>query len=217
MERMKSWIFCGDNIHVNLAKMYYLVNEEKRHYHNWNHVVENHNWLVENEGFIPDRLAVNLYFANLWHDAVYDDKPFKEKRSADAFYKIYSNPVMDSFRESQKHLNIDTVYRLILETEDHIFNDTRWMVAADLHQFADEKLRERNRLKLYNEAIALYGIDKATYKENSVAFLKGLLERVESQSFMGLYIAEGLRAEIHFLQQRPAQLQSNERDINVEA
>lgn len=152
-----------------LAEPFYFKHEDKRVYHNWKHV-------LENEEFLKSIEAPHLYFvANLWHDAIYDDKPFKEKRSADLFYRIYNGPLSGYYDSPE----IDEIYRMIIETEDHVYNDESYLVEADLHQFAIEKMRLRNRRLLREEAFKLYGLDDdVEYAKNVVSFLSGLHDRV---------------------------------------
>ena len=86
-------------------------------------------------GFKYDK---HLDAAILWHDFVYDDKPDKEKRSAEAFYSYaMQHHVMDSSLSSDAKLftayDVQKVCTAILATETHqITMENRVTTAAKL-------------------------------------------------------------------------------------
>lgn len=183
-----------DSEHGLIAKAFYDINGDKRKYHNWNHVLENDKCLKN----IKTDYDINLDFANMWHDAVYDELPNKELRSATMFYNIYSSSTYTPFRQNFG-LNIDKVHRLITETTDHIYTDNYLMVYTDLHAFESDELRKRNRKNLYEENNLFYGIDKETFFNNSISFLQGLSDRVKNNRKYKYYftkILEGIDKEI---------------------
>lgn len=196
-----------NSLDVKIAKTYYDVGGDKRDYHNFDHILENHDIITRLYSNGNEYYDYDLFLANLWHDAVYDEKPFKEKRSADAFYRIYSDPNMEEYVQ-RSHIDIDKVHRIIMSTSDHIYNcdESFHMVQADLYAFTDINKIHENRRKLYFEAEALYTDMSVTdYLENTVNFLEGLHQRItkEQHGITGLALPEdigiNMKEEIDFL------------------
>lgn len=145
-----------------IAQDYYDLNHCQ--YHNWQHILDCYDYLEKNN--VP--YSVELDYAVMHHDIVYDALPEKEKRSAD--WMLDHWPGMLGAVEP------------IMATVDHSIKDrseiARWMIRADLHQLADPALTIRNYYKILNESVDLYGIDTVTFAKNNFTFMKSLQDTV---------------------------------------
>lgn len=98
-----------------------------------------------------------LVAAALYHDAIYDSEPEKEKRSAD-LAKIHLKDAKD--------IDVDRVAELIMYTSHHdisqVGNDREGvlLVKADLYGLTDPLLTIENFLKINKESQYLYGISE---------------------------------------------------------
>lgn len=145
-----------------VAKDYYDLN--RCQYHNWQHILDCYSYLEKNS--VP--YSVELDYAVMHHDIVYDRWPDKEARSAGFVTTKYPDMV-DSIEP-------------IMATIDHNIQGrseiARWMIQADLHQLADLKLAAANYVKIMNESIDLYDIDLQTFARNNQHFMQGLKKTV---------------------------------------
>ena len=189
-----------DTNHGAIASHYYSHYAEKRFYHNWDHVIKNDKNL-ENLSVSYD---INLDFANMWHDAIYDEKPYKEKRSADTFLQLYT--LFDTTSLDEMGFDVNLVYRYIIETEDHVsVNKDNLLVKADLMGFMDDNERAVNAELLYQEAMALYpDMTEEMYYSNSIDFLTKLKNRP------GIWepVIPGIEKNIEFLEQEKRKVKS---------
>lgn len=133
-------------------------------YHNWNHILDCYGFLEET-GVPYDR---SLDYAILYHDSVYDDRPHKEKRSAE-FMRI--DGVDDEFAQE-----------LILKTIDHKFEVTddwrvKAIIAADLSGFQNPVTYINNYLLIMEESCKLYKIPYKEFAENNKKFIYDLYHR----------------------------------------
>lgn len=145
-------------------------------YHNMFHVKTMYDYLeATNEPYDEA-----LDWAVLFHDCVYDNQPRKEARSAEFFLK-YSN-IHDGcdLRTAEKY----RVYDLIMCTSDHVvkpeLKGSSAIVRADLHGLTNRVRAFYNFNLIMEESMKLYQIDEVEFAKNSVAFMNGLYDRVDT-------------------------------------
>ncbi len=155
-----------------------LMEEADNEYHNLTHVGEIYQYFADtNEPYDPA-----LDWAVLYHDAIYDELPRKELRSAELFQHVAT-------ADWPNNINLaDTViqraYKLIMDTETHAMpadKDTR-MIRGDLHGLASNVTALHNNSKIMEESMRLYGIDAKTFASNGATFMTSLGERIYKHS-----------------------------------
>ena len=133
-------------------------------YHNWQHIMSCYDYLEANS--VP--YDIDLDFAVMHHDIIYDNKPDKEARSADFVRQHYPD--------------VTGAVDIIMATADHLIKDrseaARWMIRADLHQLASPRLAMSNYVKIMNESMQLYGINEFVFAEANLKFMKTLRSAV---------------------------------------
>ena len=144
------------------------------HYHNNSHIREMYDYLEETQEPYDEALD----WAIMFHDVVYDDKPEKEERSADLFVRMAAK----SRGCSLSDVHLDRVYRLILNTRDHIVDTelkgSSAIIRADLHALADKVSTVNNYAKIMNESLELYNCSVEEFAKANIDFMEGLLNRV---------------------------------------
>jgi predicted metal-dependent HD superfamily phosphohydrolase len=146
-------------------------------YHTVTHVHDMYAYLES----VDEPYDAALDWAIMFHDAVYDDQPEKEQRSADLFLR-WSNVYRGcDLSEEEKQ----RVCSLIMHTVKHsLFKDlpivkgAEAMIRADLHALADRIAVVNNFVMIMNESINLYGCSIDEFAENNIQFMEGLWERV---------------------------------------
>lgn len=139
---------------------------EGRHYHGFSHVERLYEIAAEKR--LPYDLALDL--AILTHDVIYDDKPEKERRSAD--WLLDFAPVADSETWAKAEA-------LVMSTADHQPGGDDRLALLDLHDFVDFERSLRSRELLVDEFAELAGLDRETFLAGNIAFLNGLAGRIE--------------------------------------
>ena len=131
----------SSNIIHDVSQMY-RNNGGIRFYHNWEHVERCYFHALNTFNFPYDK---ELDWAIAFHDCVYDDKPDKELRSAQALERYRS------FGGAPTKAS-----ELILSTTNHVpYPDPR-MVLVDLADFMDKKTADANFEKVLRENLCLY-------------------------------------------------------------
>lgn len=145
--------------------------DSRRRYHNWHHVDRLYTW-AHTWGFDYD-LALDIAIG--FHDAVYDERPNKEVRSADL--------MRDSIRAFMPYLSqsvIDKAYSLIGTTIDHVPTDDNRLVLCDLADLGVEFYRNINSENILSESILLYpNVKRVDILRNNIIFMRGLRNRLE--------------------------------------
>jgi hypothetical protein len=146
-------------------------------YHNVTHVYDMYAYLES----VDEPYDAALDWAIMFHDAVYDDQPEKERRSADLFLH-WSNVYRGcDLSEEEKR----RVHSLIMHTVKHslykdlpIAKGAETIIRADLHALTDRISVVNNFVMIMNESINLYGCSIDEFAENNIRFMEGLRERV---------------------------------------
>lgn len=139
-------------------------------YHNSRHIKLMY-IAAESKGFEYD---ADLDAAILWHDAVYDDKPFKEERSVDLFLETVRT------HDWAENLNVDKVVDLILTTKHHAIDketDAR-LIMLDLDGLAHYNTAYDNAWDILAESMNLYKISKYEAAEAGAKFLLNLYSTI---------------------------------------
>ena len=175
---MNKWTQIG---RTELAgEVYCKMSDPRRHYHDLRHVVSMYEYLHDTG--VP--YDANLDWAVLFHDIVYDEKPFKELRSALAFhdmhtkYRGFTGTRADTFKVG---LLIDMTKNHKVYT--HSTGPQKALIRADLHELTDPVKATRNFVDIMNESMSLYGISQKEFAENNVIFLAGLRERMVENKY----------------------------------
>lgn len=140
-------------------------------YHNWQHVM-NLYWAAEHVYGLEYDLDLDR--AILTHDVIYDEKPLKELRSG---RWLLNNCLEDGVEHSFNHI----MRTARLEVED----DNR-MNLLDLARLMNPHTTILDRSDIYAESIALYGIDHATFVENTAKFFSFILPRFSDENLVHL-------------------------------
>lgn len=158
---MHSWSQIVESPLGNAAKSIY-QDDPRRHYHGWHHI-ERLYWHAEQTFDLAyDR---DLDLAILTHDIVYDAKHDKELRSI-------------AWLEQHSDVNVSAAAQHIRKTIDHGPSEDNRMVLLDLAEFLFPECAEKNLQRLADESSAIYGIDKVTFLQENISFLKALEERI---------------------------------------
>lgn len=138
-----------------------------RHYHNMGHVLRLYE-VAEQAGVRYDR-ALDL--AILAHDAVYDDKPEKERRSADWLLEN---------ADAEEHLGVlAAAERLVMSTADHAPGADNRLVLLDLHDLGDRVVSLENRELVAAEFGALMGVGREDFLPGNARYMLGMAARIE--------------------------------------
>lgn len=148
-------------------------------YHNIGHVMRL--YAKAAEWHLP--YDANLDAAILWHDAVYDFRPEKERRSAEAM-RIHAQ----AFPEDFQGIDVDEVYRLIMSTETHeiVPGINPIMIKLDLAELGDPGQATINFWNIIEESQALYGIGLRQAAEGSERFMTNFLKTVQKNHVLAL-------------------------------
>lgn len=146
-------------------------------YHNLDHITQMYQWLRDND--IP--YDVNLDYAVMFHDAVYDDQPAKEARSA----LLFSKACID--HGTPNGVDVATVMNLINATADHIPHDELQsvIVRVDLHALTNPYKTYRNFIALVDEGMALYKVDELQVMRSMSTFLSDLNNHIRHNIHQG--------------------------------
>jgi hypothetical protein len=166
---------------INTPVGYHAENIMRRNkcgYHNWDHINSMFDYLEKNQ--YP--YDIQLDAAILFHDSVYDNKPDKELRSGELFLD-YCNMYTNYYND----ILTNDVFLLILDTIDHSIKPnssdlSRAIIRADLHALRDGEQVLVNYVKIMNESMQLYDIDRKTFAKNNIEFMIGLRERCVKNS-----------------------------------
>lgn len=139
-----------------------------RHYHNIGHVLRLYE-IAERSGLRYDR-ALDL--AILAHDAVYDDEPEKERRSADW--------LLENADEDEDLGVLASAERLVMSTADHAPSADNRLVLLDLHDLGDPGLSLANRELVAQEFGALMGVSREQFLPGNAKFMLGMADRIEA-------------------------------------
>lgn len=149
------WIIAKDMYECNILP-----------YHNWTHILDGLAWMRANVDD-PSKL---LQVAWLYHDIVYDDKPEKEKRSADMFDRVIGHAFSADERARVRELIMYTSHHDLSNVGDDAEGVA--IIKADLHPLQDPLLALRNAVNINYESQHLYGIDMYDAAQGSVDFMR---------------------------------------------
>lgn len=151
---------------LNLTKVLDLYKD--REYHNLDHLAEMYNYLNTQE----IEYSPILDYAILFHDAVYDNLPDKELRSADLFDKC--SLVLPLTKNDIYHVKLlircTINHKIILKSK--LENN---IIQADLCGLLDIDTAIVNREKIKEESKRLYGITDKIFYEKNKEFMNKLL------------------------------------------
>ncbi len=152
-----------------LAKAQYF-SDPRRKYHVWDHVQQLYFHAEHTFRFEYDD---QLDRAILGHDAIYDDLPEKERRSAD--WLMHNDP-----------LSTQTAYDHIMRTAGHVPGKDNRILLLDLADFIDFERTARNRALLEEESMELYGISRRDFAKANVKFLDIMASSYTPEALSGL-------------------------------
>lgn len=141
---------------------------EGRHYHNMGHVMRLYE--VAEETAVPYDRALDL--AILAHDAIYDEKPQKERRSADW--------LLENAGAEEDPGVIAAAEHLVMTTAHHIPGEDNRLILLDLHDLGDREVSLRNRELLVAEFLALMGVGRQAFLAGNSAFMTGMADGLEN-------------------------------------
>ena len=179
--------------HTPLARVVsdYIEQNTKRYkltYHNLDHVASMYAYLEYSKETYDEALD----WAVLFHDAVYDDKPDKERRSAELFTE-YSESVAGCVLGTEGR---DRVVQLIMATVDHVETKpyTSAIIRADLSGLEDPVSTSHNYNKILSESKNLYNIVEHAFAEANIQYMRKLrntvkLNQSKSSSNAKFYLA----------------------------
>lgn len=158
---------------------YLIMNENEINgceYHNNTHIEDMYEYLQCAN--VPYDEALD--WAVMFHDVVYDNKPEKEKRSANLFFEMNKN-----YRGCNLDINgVDRVQFLIMETENHKVTKDVYLkgssdiIRADLHALTNKINTTQNFVKIMNESITLYDCSIEEFASNNIKFMSSLHQRM---------------------------------------
>ena len=142
------------------------MNDSRRSYHNINHIrrlyAKAKEWGLK---YDPD-----LDAAILWHDAVYDDAPDKEIRSAELM-----NNTAELMPDWFEMVDLDQATEMILSTITHSVSSTKnsLMIKLDLAELGDPDRCKENFWAIQKEGLALAGgeLDRVDIAANTIKFM----------------------------------------------
>jgi predicted metal-dependent HD superfamily phosphohydrolase len=151
------------------------MSDSKRKYHNFGHILDCYSFLEK----IGYPYSVELDYAILFHDVIYDNLPEKEIRSAKFFVE-----------QKIKFVDTDKVYDLILATIDHDFTlwsdredrDFKAIIMTDLHQLGDPLLVIKNYGLIMEEICMLNDIHFRQFAKGNLEFMSALSHRLHVNS-----------------------------------
>lgn len=137
-------------------------------YHNGDHVRRLYE--IAKKWRIP--YDINLDAAILFHDAVYDNQPDKELRSAEL---VKETAV--SMPEWFEDIDVSETNKMILTTAGHkvIPEVSPLMLKLDLAELGDDNRREENFWNILQESRNLYDIDTPTAAQGTLTFMRPFL------------------------------------------
>lgn len=144
--------------------------DPRRKFHVWAHPLRLY-WHAANTFHLP--YDPDLDEAILTHDVIYDEHPFKERRSADW---LIAHSGHDSHRGVEQ----------IMKTEHHAITDDNRMVKLDLADFAFPSTVGPNRDLIEEESMALYRINARAFRAANIDFVEGMLGRITQDAVAGL-------------------------------
>lgn len=147
----------------------------ERLYHNWSHVVNCINKLYEVKEYISEEDFITLFFAIIFHDAVYDSKAKQwenEKNSRILAEKVLSDIWIEKYI-------ISKISELILLTSSHTiyWDDLIWkfMIDIDLAILWQDREVYMDYAKVIRYEYSSY--NNEDFKKWRLEFLKGMLKR----------------------------------------
>lgn len=122
---------------------------------------------------------VDLDAAILWHDAVYDSQPEKERRSVDLAQEV-ARAVPDWFVGT----DLGAVGAMIMSTVTHKIGPgvNNWLIRLDLAELADPEARVINFNNIIAESCELYEIKKHTAAINTSKFMIEFVKTIEKNT-----------------------------------
>lgn len=154
-----------------------ITSDPRRCYHNLRHIDSMYDYLQETG--VP--YDVNLDWAVLFHDIVYDEKPSKEKRSAQAFYDM-----IETYRGFEGNLNdaleVGVLIMSTITHELHTFStrSQKAIIRADLHELADPVKATRNFVNIMDESMSLYGVSQEEFAQSNATFMVAMRDRIRT-------------------------------------
>jgi predicted metal-dependent HD superfamily phosphohydrolase len=143
-------------------------------YHNMDHVDAMYAYLEETNEDYDEALD----WAILFHDAVYDAQPQKERRSAELFtylVKTFDGCVLGDAGKER-------VVELIMSTVEHVVTkpSTSPIIRADLAGLANPVSTYHNYSKIMEESKNLYNVTETTFAEANILYMRKLRDTINS-------------------------------------
>lgn len=146
-------------------------------YHSGIHIQSGYNFF--NQSAIGYDQELDIAWAG--HDIIYDNKPYKERRSAD-----YVVSLIDEL--GYNYLDTDLIWNLIMATEKHEIDEeleekdlAYYIIAADLNDLAYPDRVLTNFELIKKESMRLYGISDTQFAQANLDFMQGLHNRLYGQ------------------------------------
>lgn len=140
-------------------------------YHTPNHVRR----IYQHANTLGIEYDINLDAAILFHDAIYDEKPDKERRSADFMEATALN--IPAWFEG---MSVDEIEEMIMNTAGHSVTPgiNPAMIMLDLYELTDLESARKNFEDILDESILLYGITRKEAAKGSRDFMVGFSETI---------------------------------------
>jgi len=154
-----------------------MMSDLRLRYHNFDHITALYA-SAENKQI---EYCAELDCAILWHDAVYDEFPDKELRSAEAMRQAaIDHP--DWF----SGIDVDIAYNMIMNTAGHIYSENvdPALIYLDLGDLTCPDKRLENYGNILMESINLYGITVSESAQGTLDFMQTFVIDVERNVYL---------------------------------
>jgi predicted metal-dependent HD superfamily phosphohydrolase len=143
-------------------------------YHNMQHVDAMYAYLAETNEDYDEALD----WAILFHDAVYDNQPAKERRSAELFTSLVKTFEGCVLGDAGK----ERVVELIMSTVEHVVTKPSMspIIRADLAGLANPVSTYYNYSKIMEESKNLYNATEVDFAEANILYMRKLKDTVNS-------------------------------------
>lgn len=159
---------------VVMERIYSNSDDNMLTYHNMDHIDAMYAYLAETNEDYDEALD----WAILFHDAVYDNQPQKERRSAELFtnlVKTFDGCVLGDAGKER-------VVELIMSTVEHVVTKPSMspIIRADLAGLANPVTTYYNYSKIMLESKSLYNVTEVDFAEANILYMRKLKDTINS-------------------------------------
>lgn len=159
---------------VVMERIYSNSDDNMLTYHNMDHIDAMYAYLAETNEDYDEALD----WAILFHDAVYDNQPQKERRSAELFtnlVKTFDGCVLGDAGKER-------VVELIMSTVEHVVTKPSMspIIRADLAGLANPVTTYYNYSKIMLESKNLYNVTEVDFAEANILYMRKLKDTINS-------------------------------------